>query len=501
MSYSRIRFQGGAPTTIPIYKGTSATNNFGNVWFTVSNADCRQGFTTILGVPISWVNEEWHYNGNIYLISTPFEAAVRAKTSEIAVAYAKAQGWGSQSSLHCQAIVSDFYGSMEDNPTPDFKRRSAAGEVIMMPMRSTRTLLDLDVASEEQPTDGTTILDDGSVSGYAQNVGSNPYITGVSWKINIQIMVKSSASQLPAHLPSALYENLKRKLDNVHPSASMSQNAVNRAFGNVGEADLDLAVILAESKQTFNMVTERIRSFTTLIKKIKRGQWKQLAPKSYRKAKKSGLSHSAATSKFLSDAWLEARYGWIPLISDVNNGIKLFKGEKSLTPRQTFRGFIPDVSDDSGTETLTIGNVVYNCDYTIQRTDSYRAGVLTEVRFDTGLSQRLGLFNLATTAWELVPFSFVIDWFINTGSLLAKLNPNPTFRVLDSWVVWNSSSRLSGTLMATDNFDPIETMSFDLVRDQKTRVVHVKESFLTIDVKFGIANLIDTLALLRQFKH
>jgi hypothetical protein len=56
-------------------------------------------------------------------------------------------------------------------------------------------------------------------------------------------------------------------------------------------------------------------------------------------------------------------------------------------------------------------------------------------------------------------------------------------------------------LMATDNFDPIETMSFDLVRDQKTRVVHVKESFLTIDVKFGIANLIDTLALLRQFKH
>jgi hypothetical protein len=34
------------------------------------------------------------------------------------------------------------------------------------------------------------------------------------------------------------------------------------------------------------------------------------------------------------------------------------------------------------------------------------------------LASRLGLINPASVAWELVPFSFVVDWFTGFGSYL-----------------------------------------------------------------------------------
>jgi len=36
------------------------------------------------------------------------------------------------------------------------------------------------------------------------------------------------------------------------------------------------------------------------------------------------------------------------------------------------------------------------------------------------LLSQLGLVNPASLAWELVPFSFVVDWFANVGDFLAS---------------------------------------------------------------------------------
>jgi hypothetical protein len=43
----------------------------------------------------------------------------------------------------------------------------------------------------------------------------------------------------------------------------------------------------------------------------------------------------------------------------------------------------------------------------------------------------------ATTVWELVPFSFVVDWFVDTSAMMAELDNLLTYRsndVVDAWV-------------------------------------------------------------------
>jgi hypothetical protein len=38
------------------------------------------------------------------------------------------------------------------------------------------------------------------------------------------------------------------------------------------------------------------------------------------------------------------------------------------------------------------------------------------------LAQRLGLTNLPSVLWELVPWSFVVDWWVNVGGFIASLD-------------------------------------------------------------------------------
>jgi hypothetical protein len=38
------------------------------------------------------------------------------------------------------------------------------------------------------------------------------------------------------------------------------------------------------------------------------------------------------------------------------------------------------------------------------------------------LAQQLGFINPLSVAWELVPFSFVVDWFGNVGQVLASFS-------------------------------------------------------------------------------
>lgn len=63
-----------------------------------------------------------------------------------------------------------------------------------------------------------------------------------------------------------------------------------------------------------------------------------------------------------------------------------------------------------------------------QELDSYKLRVTWLVQAEVSISDpilyrtnQLGLVNPAAVAWELVPFSFLVDWFIGVGSWLNGL--------------------------------------------------------------------------------
>jgi hypothetical protein len=71
---------------------------------------------------------------------------------------------------------------------------------------------------------------------------------------------------------------------------------------------------------------------------------------------------------------------------------------------------------------------------TTSRSLSVRAGVLTQSKYVSNASL-FGFDSLVDTAWDLLPFSFIIDWFFNVGDTILSWVPDFGIEPLTSWVV------------------------------------------------------------------
>lgn len=132
-------------------------------------------------------------------------------------------------------------------------------------------------------------------------------------------------------------------------------------------------------------------------------------------------------TKWVASAWLELQFGWKPLLQDVYNLMEVttdrMNGE--YFPTLTLRGKGPTLTlrKDSYTEyDINTGSgmddTVRNC--TVRADASITA--LFRVDSSLTIANALGLDNPAAIAWELVPFSFVIDWFLPIGRYLSNLS-------------------------------------------------------------------------------
>lgn len=122
------------------------------------------------------------------------------------------------------------------------------------------------------------------------------------------------------------------------------------------------------------------------------------------------------TAHEASSIWLQYHFGWSPLASDVYNGVTVLCSDR-------WGGWTPlwGSASSPGSVTTQIGGSY----------DAYSRGVTVDFR-ETGRVQwmvrinnpnfarntSLGLNNPQTWLWELIPFSFVVDWFTNVSQVL-----------------------------------------------------------------------------------
>lgn len=120
--------------------------------------------------------------------------------------------------------------------------------------------------------------------------------------------------------------------------------------------------------------------------------------------------------------WLELQYGWKPLLSDVYGASdalsKSSKGDWSITAKGTAKEVVTKLYDGSQTADV---------EYCFKGTAVAQHGAMTRI---DALPQNeaiisltsVGVTNPALIAWELVPFSFVVDWFLPIGTWLESLD-------------------------------------------------------------------------------
>lgn len=123
--------------------------------------------------------------------------------------------------------------------------------------------------------------------------------------------------------------------------------------------------------------------------------------------------------KKYSASWLSARYGWRTLLYDLEDLGKILERickEEEKRTRYTDRAG----TTFSVTDTDTSTNVPYvGREDTTVLTHEAEVGVRGSVTMDY-LPPDFQ-FNLLQTGWELIPFSFIVDWFIGIGSALSTM--------------------------------------------------------------------------------
>jgi hypothetical protein len=136
-----------------------------------------------------------------------------------------------------------------------------------------------------------------------------------------------------------------------------------------------------------------------------------------------------------ADVWLNARYGWRPFVYDTIAHAEAFLQNPST--RKTVRATYPlgDTTWATYSDTSTYGvKSRHLSTWTLSR--SARFGQTADFRASLDLTaQQFGAYDILGTAWELVPFSFVVDWFANVGDSLQALQ---ALLLADERVGWST---------------------------------------------------------------
>lgn len=172
-----------------------------------------------------------------------------------------------------------------------------------------------------------------------------------------------------------------------------------RLTTKIRDHQFNAAVFGAEARSSLEMVTESAIRIARALKYVKKGDVTRAARAL--RAKKPGKVHKDAANN-----WLELQYGWLPLLSDAYNAGQALASTLNRPQRLTFRQKFKRNLAINPTQAGNSGSAF------IQKQ------VIIRVREDYSKVSALGLDDPLTIAWELLPYSFVADWFLPIGDFL-----------------------------------------------------------------------------------
>lgn len=189
-----------------------------------------------------------------------------------------------------------------------------------------------------------------------------------------------------------------------------AQQAYNKLIGKVKDVQAGWGETLMTRKETFEMLLLRTSILTRAARALKRGDIRGFCG-----ALGVTKSRTRSKAKKASEIWLEYHFGWEPLYQDIYDcchrlGEALPWGIVSASS-----------TEDTSIIWNRVGpNLIGKCSGE-GRCIVRLSGVYYADNPGLYLLNSLGVINPLSVAWELVPFSFAVDWFIPVGQYLQGL--------------------------------------------------------------------------------
>lgn len=278
------------------------------------------------------------------------------------------------------------------------------------------------------------------------------------------------------------------------------------ALADANSSEFQGQTFAAEAIKTVQMLGSPFKSLRSLTMKMVRHRDDLV---------RKGLSSAEASAS----AWLEYRYGWRPLLMDCADLFKVLSGQGRV-PGVVLRKRHRQSFDWSGSSSADVFNNTYQRvrgEHKLSYRSTVHAGArykITDPRYEQFLSTSLGLSLdfVPSTVWELVPFSFVADWFVNVGDWIRSVVPNPHIQILSNFT---SVSRVRTSSMKYFHYSSYKQVggdpnawvacgyggSYDTVTSSGDRAVNVAVPTHPVLVPGSLSLLrkLDAFSLVHQF--
>lgn len=179
-----------------------------------------------------------------------------------------------------------------------------------------------------------------------------------------------------------------------------------------------LGVSSAEAGQTFRFIAESAKKLSRFVALAKKGRFPAALQAITDGRRVSGRPRKMAI-RDVSDAFLSYEYAVRPLLSDVEEAAQ-YLGYLTSAPKIGRFTATRLAQGSYSSELLVAGHSPYcNLTMTVESRLSKKLIAFVKSRDETKI---IGLGDVSSIAYELAPFSFVLDWFVPIGSYLDSLN-------------------------------------------------------------------------------
>lgn len=255
-------------------------------------------------------------------------------------------------------------------------------------------------------------------------------------------------------------------------STDEENRVVTECLNKLGDAKASFGASLAESVQTVDMLALSAKKLWEALLLVKKGK----------------IPPWGRDLNTIPQGWLQFQYGWKPLVSDLKSlydvaGNGIARGGLLLSASRTYSNKFSSEDDTQ---------------YWVDRRQSVKitgnCKLWAQVKNENlDALARVGLENPLTVGWELIPFSFVVDWGLPIGNFLQAASATVGLEFVGGFKARYAEGSVSGSIPqgGTGTRQSVEIDFKSMDRRQLTQfprpILYAKSPFSTSHVTSALA--------------